>query len=247
MMSRHTLIAPHVQAFRSRNMRLAAIRTFARFLALRDPESLAITTRVLAIPGKRTDKKLIGYLTRPEVEALLAAPDRSCWGGRRDYALLLTLYNSGARVSEATTLQREQVCFGPSTFLQLTGKGRKERTVPLWSQTSQVLQAWFDELGKRGDPIAFPSARGRPLSREGVDYLLQKAVRKAATVCPSLSMKRITPHVMRHYLLFLTMSGNLSASTDVAGFYRLQGLDRLTVTRHSFLVPTDRCSGWSPG
>ncbi len=93
-------------AIRSRNMRLAAIRTFARFLALRDPESLAITTRVLAIPGKRTDKKLIGYLTRPEVEALLAAPDRSCWGGRRDYALLLTLYNSGARVSEATTSAR---------------------------------------------------------------------------------------------------------------------------------------------
>ena len=195
-------------AIRSRNMRLAAIRTFARFLALRDPESLAITTRVLAIPGKRTDKKLIGYLTRPEVEALLAAPDRSCWGGRRDYALLLTLYNSGARVSEATTLQREQVCFGPSTFLQLKGKGRKERTVPLWSQTSQVLQAWFDELGKRGDPIAFPSARGRPLSREGVDSLLQKAVRKATTVCPSLSMKRITPHVMRHTTaLHLLQSG----------------------------------------
>jgi len=182
-------------AIRSRNARLAAIRSFARFLALRDPESLAITTRVLAIPSKRTDKKLIEYLTRLEVEALLAAPDRSCWGGRRDYALLLTLYNSGARVSEVTTLQRDQVCFGPPTFLQLKGKGRKERTVPLWPQTSQVLQAWFEELGDWGDPIAFPSARGRPLSREGVDYLLQKAVQKAASGCPSLCMKRITPHV----------------------------------------------------
>jgi len=106
-------------AIRSRNARLAAIRSFARFLALRDPESLAITTRVLAIPSKRTDKKLIGYLTRPEVEALLAAPDRSSWGGRRDYALLLTLYNSGARVSEMTALRCEQVVFGASTFLQL--------------------------------------------------------------------------------------------------------------------------------
>ncbi len=193
---------------RSRNARLAAIRSFARFLALRDPESLAITTRVLAIPSKRTDKKLIGYLTRPEVEALLAAPDRSSWGGRRDYALLLTLYNSGARVSEMTTLQRKQVCFGPPTFLQLTGKGRKERTVPLWPQTRQVLQAWCEELGDRADPMAFPSARGRPLSREGVDYLLQKAVQKAARVCPSLSMKRITPHVMRHTTaLHLLQSG----------------------------------------
>ena len=193
---------------RSRNARLAAIRSFARFLALRDPESLAITTRVLAIPSKRTDKKLIGYLTRPEVEALLAAPDRSSWGGRRDYALLLTLYNSGARVSEMTTLQRKHVCFGPPAFLQLTGKGRKERTVPLWPQTRQVLQAWFEELGDRADPMAFPSARGRPLSREGVDYLLQKAVQKAARVCPSLSMKRITPHVMRHTTaLHLLQSG----------------------------------------
>jgi integrase/recombinase XerD len=195
-------------AIRSRNARLAAIRSFARFLALRDPESLAITTRVLAIPSKRTDKKLIGYLTRPEVEALLAAPDRASWGGRRDYALLLTLYNSGARVSEMTTLQRKQVCFGPPTFLQLTGKGRKERTVPLWPQTRQVLQAWFEELGDRADPMAFPSARGRPLSREGVDYLLQKAVQKEAHVCPSLSMKRITPHVMRHTTaLHLLQSG----------------------------------------
>jgi site-specific recombinase XerD len=200
------------KAIRSRNARLAAIRSFARFLALRDPESLAITTRVLAIPSKRTDKKLIEYLTRLEVEALLAAPDRSCWGGRRDYALLLTLYNSGARVSEVTSLQRDQVCFGPPTFLQLKGKGRKERTVPLWPQTSQVLQAWFDELGDWGNPIAFPSARGRPLSREGVDYLLQKAVQKAASGCPSLSMKRITPHVMRH----ATALHLLQAGVDIA-------------------------------
>ena len=165
-------------------------------------------TRVLAIPVKRADKKLIGYLTREEVEALLAAPDRACWSGRRDHALLLTLYNSGARVSEVTTLQREHVCFGPHTFLQLKGKGRKERTVPLWPQTRQVLQAWFEELGDRADPMAFPSARGRPLSREGVDYLLQKAVQKAAHVCPSLSMKRITPHVMRHTTaLHLLQSG----------------------------------------
>lgn len=183
---------------RSRNMRLAAIRTFIRFLALRAPESLAIATQVLAIPIKRTDKKLINALTRVEVEALLAAPDRSCWIGRRDHAVLLTLYNSGARVSEVTTLHRHQVCFGTPTFLQLTGKGRKERTVPLWPHTSRTLQAWFAELGEEGGRTAFPTTRGRPLSRDGVAHLLQRATHKAVTVCPSLRTKKITPHVLRN-------------------------------------------------
>lgn len=116
---------------RSRNIRLAAIRSFFRLVALRDPDSLGIVTRVLAIPLKREDKKLIGYLTRTEMQALLAAPDPAKWSGRRDHALLLTLYNSGARVAEITALTCQHVCFGASTFVQLTGKGRKERTVPL--------------------------------------------------------------------------------------------------------------------
>jgi site-specific recombinase XerD len=197
---------------RSRNMRLAAIRTFVRFLALRAPESLAIATRVLAIPVKRADKKLIGALTRAEVEALLAAPDQSCWVGRRDHALLLTLYNSGARVSEVTTLQRHQVCFGTPTFLQLTGKGRKERTVPLWPHTSRTLQAWFAELGEDGGRTAFPNMRGRPLSRDGVAHLLQRATRKAVMGCPSLHTKKVTPHVLRH----TTALHLLQAGVDIA-------------------------------
>lgn len=197
---------------RSRNLRLAAIRTFIRFLALRAPESLAIATRVLAIPIKRTDKKLIGALTRAEVEALLAAPDRSCWIGRRDHALLLTLYNSGARVSEVTTLQRHQVCFGTPTFLQLTGKGRKERTVPLWPHTSRTLQAWFGELGEDGGRTAFPNTRGRPLSRDGVAHLLQRATHKAVMGCPSLRTKKVTPHVLRH----TTALHLLQAGVDIA-------------------------------
>jgi len=197
---------------RSRNMRLAAIRTFIRFLALRAPESLAIATRVLAIPIKRADKKLIGALTRMEVEALLAAPDRSCWIGRRDHALLLTLYNSGARVSEVTTLQRHQVCFGTPTFLQLTGKGRKERTVPLWPHTSRTLQAWFAELGEDGGRTAFPNMRGRPLSRDGVAHLLQRATHKAVMGCPSLHTKKVTPHVLRHTIALHL----LQAGVDIA-------------------------------
>src|SRR5712692_8322436 len=169
-------------AVRSRNIRLSALRTFFRFVALRDPESVVIATRVLAIPLKREDKKLVGYLTREEMEALLAAPERSHWVGRRDYALLLTMYNSGARVSEMTTLRRRQVCFGASTFLHLHGKGRKDRTVPLWPHTSRVLQAWLQEVGPQDDQMVFPNARGTPLSRHGVMYLLQQVVHKAAGI-----------------------------------------------------------------
>ena len=183
---------------RSRNIRLSALRTFFRFVALRAPDSVEIATRVLAIPRKREDKKLIGYLTREEIEALLAAPDRSQWIGRRDHALLLTLYNSGARVTEMVTLTRPQVHFGATTFLQLHGKGRKERTVPLWPDTARVLKSWFQELEAFGRPMAFPNTRGNPLSRYGAKYLLQRAGQRAMARCPSLSTKTITPHVVRH-------------------------------------------------
>jgi site-specific recombinase XerD len=222
---------------RSRNIRLSAIRSFFRLVALRDPDSIGIATRVLAIPTKREDKKLIAYLTRTEMQALLATPDTLKWAGRRDYALLSTLYNSGARVSEITSLKREQVCFGASTFLQLTGKGRKERTVPLWADTAQALKAWFEELGNHAWPIAFPNARGKALSREGVDYLLKQAVKRAMPACPSLTTKNITPHVVRHYLPFLTMSGNVGKHRCKRGlgaaFTRDNlGLFRKTKNRH---------------
>jgi len=123
----------------SRNARLTAIRSFFHVVALRDPGSIGVVGRVLAIPKKRTDKRLIGYLTRDEMEAVLTAPDQSTWIGRRDYALLLTMYNSGARLSEMTCMQHGQVKFDSTTYLQLHGKGRKERVVPLWAKTGRVL------------------------------------------------------------------------------------------------------------
>ena len=122
---------------------------------------MAIATRVLAIPCKREDKKLIGYLTREEIEALLAAPDRSQWIGRRDYALLLTMYNSGARVSEIVTLTRRKSALVPGTFLQLHGKGRKERTVPLWPDTARVLKSWFQELEAYRHADGIPQCPGQ--------------------------------------------------------------------------------------
>lgn len=197
---------------RTRNIRLSAIRSFFRLVALRDPDSVGIATRVLAIPIKREDKKLIGYLSREEMNALIEAPDRSTWSGRRDHALLLTLYNSGARVSEMTTLKRHQVCFGAKTYLQLIGKGRKERTVPLWPHTAETLSAWFNELGAISGNIAFPNARGKPLSRFGVTYVLKKTAAKAVTVCPSLSHKKVAPHLVRH----TTAMTLLQAGIDIA-------------------------------
>ncbi|MCC6292168.1 MAG: tyrosine-type recombinase/integrase [Bryobacterales bacterium] len=182
----------------SRNVRLAALRSFFRLVALRDPASIHVVTRVLAIPVKRADKRLVGYLTRDEMDAILGAPDRKTWAGQRDYTLLLTFYNSGARVSELTSLKRCQVQLGATSFLQLHGKGRKERSVPLWPKTARTLKIWLDASPPLPDGPAFPSARGVALSRDGVNYILQDAVRAAAKTCPTLAARRVTPHVLRH-------------------------------------------------
>ena len=183
---------------RSRNIRLAAIRSFFRWVALRDPDSVNLASRVLAIPVKRGDKPLVGYLTQAEVEALLAVPDRSSWTGQRDHALLLTMYNSGARVSEITGLSWPQVRFGPTTYLDLNGKGRKERCVPLWPKTAKVLQQWRQRQAGNKAPSIFPSLRGNALTRDSVHHLLGEIVRVAITACPSLATKRVSPHVVRH-------------------------------------------------
>ena len=214
---------------RSRNSRLAAIRSFFRLVALRAPDSLGMVTRVLAIPRKREAHKLIGSLTRTASQALLAAPDQATWSGRRAHALLLTLYNSGARVSEVTTLKGAQVYFGASPFIQLTGKGRTERTVPLWPDTAQVVKVWCAELGDAAGPLAFPHTRGKALSREGVDYRLQHAVQRAIPVCPSLATKNITPHVIWH----TTAMHLLQAGVDIATIALWLGHESIATTHMS--------------
>jgi integrase/recombinase XerD len=181
----------------SRNARLAALRSFFRVVALRDPASIGIVTRVQAVPVKRTDKRLVGYLTREEMDAVLAAPNQSEWLGRRDYAFLLTMYNSGARLSELTALRRSQLIVGPTTYLRLHGKGRKERDVPLWAKTARVLQQWFRELDGTGE-IVFPTIRRTPLSADAVSHMLKQAVKRASGACTTLAAKRVTPHVLRH-------------------------------------------------
>ena len=226
----------------SRNARLTAIRSFFHVVALRDPASVGVVNRVLAIPRKRTDKRLVGYLTREEIGAVLAAPDQSTWIGRRDYALLLTMYNSGARLSEMTCMRRGQVKFDSTTCLELHGKGRKERVIPLWVKTGRVLRNWFRELEPKATEVAFPSVRGTPLSSDGLDYILQQAVKHATEACPSLLTKRVTPHLIRHYLPFRTMSCNgetLRIWIEISDQRRAKPPD---IARHS-LVPSTGCTG----
>ena len=181
-------------------------------VAFRDPASAGIATHVLAIPLKRADTKVRPYLTRDEMEAILASIDRTQWRGRRDYALLLTLYNTGARVSEIATLQRNQVSIASKSYLQLHGKGRKDRMVPLWPRTAKILKEWFRELQTPPATVAFPSIRGEPLTRFAIHLLLRKTVEQAQTSCPSLKSKRISPHVLRHS----TAMALLQSGVDIA-------------------------------
>lgn len=211
---------------RSRNARLAAFRSFFRFVALREPGSLDVITRVLAIPSKRADRRLVGYLTRPEMEAILTRPNADQWAGRRDQALILTLYNTGARVSEISSLQRTQIIFGINTSVCLHGKGRKERAVPLWARTARILKAWFREIGAAKHALAFPNARGDPLTRHGVTYILAQAVEQARRNCPSLAQKQVSPHVIRH----TTAMHLLQAGVDLSVIAMWLGHESLETT-----------------
>ncbi len=183
---------------RTRNARLAALRSFLHYAALRDPTALAIIQRTLAIPTKRFDRPLLGYLSREEMEAILVAPGRSTWSSHRDHVLLATLYNTGARVSEIIAVRVGDVTLDHAASIRLHGKGRKDRAVPLWKSTVKRLQEWLPRV--QGGPQAplFPNGRGRALSRSGVESRLRTAVVAAATRCPSLAKRRISPHTLRH-------------------------------------------------
>jgi integrase/recombinase XerD len=183
---------------RTRNVRLAAIRSFMRYASVRDPAALAVAQRVLDIPAKRFDRPVLGFLTREEVGAILDAPDRSSWSGRRDAVLVATLYNTGARVSEITGLHVANVLLDRECAVHLHGKGRKERVVPLWKSTAAQLRAWLGEIDRNPACPLFPNRAGRALSRSGVEDRLQLAVRKAGERCPSLHGRRISPHTIRH-------------------------------------------------
>jgi integrase/recombinase XerD len=183
---------------RTRNARLAAIHSLFRYAALRHPEHADHIRRILAIPPARFDKAPVSYLTSGEAEALLAAPDRSRWVGRRDHALLALAIQTGLRVSELTALTRADIHLGSGPHVQCTGKGRKERCTPLTAQVTRLLRTWLNELnGEPASPL-FPTSRGQPLSRDAVELLVARHAKAAQTTCQSLHGKTISPHVLRH-------------------------------------------------
>ncbi|MDZ7752073.1 MAG: site-specific integrase [Gammaproteobacteria bacterium] len=183
---------------RTRNLRLTAIRSLFGYAAFELPEHAEQIQRVLAIPAQRCTHEQVHYLPRPEIDALLAAPDPSTWSGRRDHAWILLAVQTGLRLSELTALAREDTHLGSGAYVHVLGKGRKERAVPLARQTVAVLQAWLAEPAVGEGRILFPNRRGTRLSNDGLQYLLAKHVATARETCPSLRGKRVSPHLLRH-------------------------------------------------
>jgi integrase/recombinase XerD len=185
---------------RTRNARLAAVHSLFRYAALRHPEDAAVIQRVLAIPPKRFDRVIITYLSEAEADALLAAPDLSTRAGRRDHAMLATALQTGLRASELVSLQANDVHLGTGAHVSCLGKGRKQRITPLTASTVTVLKNWLEErAGLPAGPL-FPARAGTPLSRDALERRLAKHAATAAKACPALTEKKISPHVMRHYV-----------------------------------------------
>jgi integrase/recombinase XerD len=183
---------------RSRNTRLAAIRSFFRYVALNEPALILHCQKILAMPSKRYERRAIAFLDRAEMEALVAAPDRSTWAGRRDHALLILALQTGLRASEIVGLTVRDLVVGTGAHVRCKGKGRKERSTPLRRETVKVLEAWLKEGGSGSDDPLFPTIRGGKLSRDALERIVRRHILAAAKTCPSLVGKRISPHVLRH-------------------------------------------------
>jgi integrase/recombinase XerD len=198
---------------RTRNARLAAIHSLYRYSALRHPEHAQTIGRVLEIPTKRYERALISYLDQQEIKALLAAPDRSTWLGRRDHALLLTAIQTGLRVSELCALRVCDLSLSTGAHCRVTGKGRKARCAMLTAETVATLRVWRRERKGQDDDPLFPTRRGGPLTPKAIAWLLDKHTAIAATRCPSLHDKRVTPHVLRHSNAMLLRAKNIDIHT----------------------------------
>ena len=182
----------------SRNIRLAAIKSFIHFLEYRLPSAIEQIRRILAIPAKKSESRLVRHLTGEEMQALLDAPNPTGWQGIRDRAMLHLCYAGGLRVSELIGLHLDDLKFQPGASVLVHGKGRRERCLPLWKTTTAALRAWLAVRGTMPVPELFVSKRGESLTRSGFEYILRKHVRTARQHCPSLAAKRVSLHVLRH-------------------------------------------------
>lgn len=236
------LDAPHVLMFlddlerrrgntaRTRNNRLAAIRSFLRHAATANPLLLPVAQRVLAIPSKRFERACVGYLTREQMQTILDAPDVATFSGQRDRVLLMLLYNTGARVSELAGLQIQDVSLETRMSVHIRGKGRKNRSVPLWRQTVKMLRSWLQQLHGLPDSPLLPNARGNPMTRSGIAQRLRLAAKRAGAECPALRSVRVSPHTIRH----TTAMHLLQSGVDLSVIAMWLGHETLQTT-HQYL------------
>ena len=224
---------------RTRNARLAAIRSLFRYAALRHPEHAESIGRVLAIPPKRFARDLVTFLTEPEVEALLGAADRTTWTGRRDHALLLLAVQTGLRVSELIGLRCADVHLGTGAHVSCRGKGRKERITPLTRTTVAILRVWLAERqGGPADPL-FSTSTGAPLSRDAIERRIAKYAVAATAACPSLRAKRISPHVLRHTAAMRLLQAGVDTSV-IALWLGHEHVDTTQIYLHADLAIKER-------
>ena len=233
------LEAERGNSVRTRNARLAAIRSLFRYAALRHPEHAESIGRVLAIPPKRFARSLVTFLTEQEVDALLAVADRTTWTGRRDHALLLLAVQTGLRVSELIGLRCADVHLGTGAHVSCRGKGRKDRITPLTRVTVAVLRVWLAE--REGGPAdsLFPTGTGTPLSRDAVERRLAKHAAAAGSACPSLRTKRISPHVLRHTAAMRLLQAGVDTSV-IALWLGHEHVDTTQIYLHADLALKER-------
>ena len=224
---------------RTRNNRLAAIHSLFAYAALRHPEHAAVIQRVLAVPTKRMDRQLVSFLTDDEVDALLAAPDRDTWVGRRDHALLLVAVQTGLRVSELTSLTCTDIELGTGAHLRCHGKGRKERITPLTTQVRDVLKVWLAERRGSAHDVVLPSRRHGPLSSDAVAVVVARHTRTACRRCPSLTTKTVTPHVLRHTCAMRLLAVGVDISV-IALWLGHEGIETTQIYLHADLTIKER-------
>lgn len=227
-------VTRHNQA-RTRNARLAAIRSFIRHATACDPLLLPVAQQVLAIPCKRFDRALVGHLTRPQMQALIDAPDSSTRAGLRDRALLTVMYNSGARVSEVAGLKVGDLKLGTAASLQIRGKGRKQRVVPLWRETVRVLRLWLHQGDSSPTAPLLPNAFGQHMTRSGIEHRLRVALTRAVAIEPSLRQKCISPHIVRH----TTAMHLLQSGVDLSVIAMWLGHESMQTTHQYLDADTD--------
>jgi integrase/recombinase XerD len=228
------LEAERHNSVRTRNARLAAVRSLFRYAALRHPEHAAVISRVLAMPAKRHDHKIVTYLTQAEVEALIAAPDLTTWCGRRDRAMIVLAAQTGLRVSELIGLSCAETHLGAGPHVVCHGKGRKERTTPLAAPTVSVLATWQAERGGQPTDPLFPTSTGHPLTRDAVEHRLALHAPTAATRCPTLAAKHVTAHVLRHSAAMRLLEAGVD-TTVIALWLGHEQVDTTAIYLHAHL------------